>query len=147
MDKARDIVQDVFVRMYTDRQTLEIVVSLKSYLFKSVYNACVNNINQLKVHSRHHDYLKQRLPLTIDNDKVIEAELEDKIRITIESLPDRCRKIFQMSRYEGKRNKEIAETLGISIRTVETQISKALTILRANLTDFFPVLLLALMFF
>ena len=144
MDKSRDIVQDVFVKLYADRLSLQIETSLKSYLFKSVYNACLNNINQFKVHSRHHEYLKNRLPVSVDDDIVITAELEDKIRITVEGLPDQCKKIFKMSRYEGKKNKEIAETLAISIRTVETQISKALTTLRSNLTDFFALLVVAI---
>jgi RNA polymerase sigma-70 factor, ECF subfamily len=144
IDKARDIVQDVFVTLYAGRNSLHINTSLKSYLFKCVYNACLNSLKQTKVYAHHHEYLKLNLPFSDDHDMVIKAELEDKIRITIESLPDECRKIFKMNRFEGKKNKEIADELNISIRTVETQISKALKVLRANLADFLAIVLISL---
>jgi RNA polymerase sigma-70 factor (ECF subfamily) len=143
MDKARDIVQDIFVRLFTDRHKLQITISLKAYLFKAVHNACLNQLNQHKVRSRHHDFLAIDLPSTVDNDLIVMAELEEKIRTTVEQLPEQCRKIFCMNRYEGKKNGEIAAALGISIRTVETQISKALAILRSNLGEFLTVCLLA----
>jgi RNA polymerase sigma-70 factor (ECF subfamily) len=144
MDKARDIVQEIFVKLYADRATLQINTSLKSYLFKSVYNACLNSVKQHKVYAIHHEHLKQHLPVSDDHDTIAAAELEEKIRTTVALLPDQCRRIFQMNRYEGKKNKEIAEALGISIRTVETQISKALTALRSSLTEFLPFLLVTL---
>jgi RNA polymerase sigma-70 factor (ECF subfamily) len=62
----------------------------------------------------------------------------------VEHLPEQCRRIFKMNRYEGKKNSEIAEELGISIRTVETQISKALTVLRTALSDFLAFFLIAI---
>jgi len=144
MDKARDVVQEVFVTLYASCQTLQINTSLKSYLFKCVYNACLNSIKQQKVYAHHHEYLKQNLSFVDDHDMMVRAELEDKIRVTVEALPDQCRKIFRMNRYEGKKNSEIASELGISVRTVETQISKALKVLRANLTDFLTLVLISL---
>lgn len=146
MERARDIVQEVFVNLYSDRTTLHINTSLKSYLFKCVYNACLNNVKQHKIHSIHQEYLKQHSPLSFSQDMVVRAELEEAIRITVESLPDQCRRIFKMNRYDGKKNSLIAEELGISIRTVETQISKALTVLRTNLADFLAFLLFAIFF-
>jgi RNA polymerase sigma-70 factor, ECF subfamily len=145
MDKARDIVQEVFVTLYAGRSTLQISTSLRSYLFKSVYNACLNSIKQHKVHAHHHEYLKQQLPFSDSQDMIVKAELEEKIRISIEQLPEQCRKIFRMNRYEGKKNSEIATELGISVRTVETQISKALAVLRSHLADFLPFFLIAIM--
>jgi RNA polymerase sigma-70 factor, ECF subfamily len=144
MDKARDIVQETFVKFYTDRETLQINTSLKSYLFKCVYNACLNSVKQHKTHSLHHEYLKQHIPFSDDHDMVVKAELEDMIRVTVEHLPEQCRRIFKMNRYEGKKNSEIAEELGISIRTVETQISKALTVLRTTLADFLAFFLITI---
>jgi RNA polymerase sigma-70 factor, ECF subfamily len=143
MDKARDIVQENFVMLYTARTTLQITTSLKSYLFKCVYNACLNSIKQQNVYSLHHEHLKQQLPFSEDHDMIVTAELEEMIRATVERLPDQCKKIFKMNRYEGKKNSEIAADLGISIRTVETQISKALTVLRTNLADFLAMFLIA----
>jgi RNA polymerase sigma-70 factor, ECF subfamily len=144
MDIARDIVQETFVKVYTDRETIHINTSLKSYLFKCVYYACLNSVKQQKVHSLHHEYLKQHIPFSDDHDMIVEAELEDMIRVAVEHLPEQCRRIFKMNRYEGKKNSEIAEELGISIRTVETQISKALTVLRTALSDFLAFFLIAI---
>ena len=75
-------------------------------------------------------------------DTVVQAELEQQIWTEIQKLPGQCRTIFQMNRFEGRKNKEIAAELGISIRTVETQISKALRILRQNLSHLMPALFL-----
>ncbi|MEJ7644779.1 MAG: RNA polymerase sigma-70 factor [Chryseolinea sp.] len=144
MDKARDIVQEILVKLYTDRETLQINISLKSYLFKCVYNASLNSIKQQKVRSLHHEYLKRYSPVSDDHDLVVKAELEEMVRGTIEQLPPQCRRIFKMNRYQGKKNSEIAEELGISIRTVETQISKALAVLRVTLADFLPTLLIVM---
>ena len=87
--------------------------------------------------------MKQQSPLADVQDLVIQAELEEKIRLLVEGLPEQCRKIFKMNRYAGKKNNEIARELDISIRTVETQISKALNILRSGLSEFLPALLMA----
>lgn len=144
MDKARDVVQDVFVALYANKGMFQINTSLKSYLFKCVYNACLNNLKQQKVYAHHHEHLKKNTTHIDGHDAVLKTELEEKIRIAVESLPDQCRKIFKMNRYEGMKNSEIATELGISIRTVETQISKALTILRASLIDYLVLLLILL---
>lgn len=144
MDVARDLVQDVFIKLYVDREKLTITDSLKSYLFKAVHNTCINWLNQRQTHARHHRSLKDELNDRVDDDLVIQAELEEAIRACIEDLPEACRRIFKMSRYQGKKNKEIAQTLGISVRTVETQISKALAVLRVTLAEFFAITLIAL---
>jgi RNA polymerase sigma-70 factor (ECF subfamily) len=142
LDEARDIVQNIFVALYDKRDALEINTSIKPYLYKSVYHACLNHLKQIKIHNIHHDHLKYQLPFSDDQDTMIKAELEGKIWMIVQSLPEQCRKIFEMNRFEGKKNSEIAEELGISIRTVETQISKALKILRENLIHFLVTLLL-----
>lgn len=144
MDKARDVAQDVFVTLYASKETLQINTSLKSYLFKCVYNACLNNLKQQTVYAHHHEYLKKTTAFIDDHDALLKAELEERIRIAVESLPGQCQRIFKMNRYEGKKNSEIATELGISIRTVETQISKALNMLRANLVDYLSLILISL---
>ena len=142
MDEARDIVQNVFVAIYDKRDTLQINTSIKSYLYKSVYHASLNHVKQIKIHLRHHEHLKYQLPFSDNQDIMVTAELEEKIWTIVQNLPEQCRKIFEMNRFEGKKNSEIAGILGISIRTVETQISKALKILRENLINFLVTLLL-----
>jgi RNA polymerase sigma-70 factor (family 1) len=144
MDKARDVVQDVFVVLYTNKGMLQINTSLRSYLFKCVYNSCLNNLKQQKVYALHHEHLKKNAAHIDGHDAILKTELEEKIRIAVESLPDQCRKIFKMNRYQGMKNGEIATELGISVRTVETQISKALNILRANLLDYLVLILILL---
>ena len=142
MDDARDIVQDVFVTLYDRRHFIKINTSVQSYLYRAVHNACLNKLKKVKTHEVHHEYLQYFLPLTEDQDPVTKVELEEKILEAIQNLPTKCRKIFEMNRFEGKKNKEIAEILGLSVRTVETQISNALKLLRDNLGDFLVAALL-----
>ena len=137
IEVARDIVQDLFVHLYEKRHTLLITASLKSYLYQSVQNRCMNHLNSLKRRDDHH----QNIGRTGDHateleEQIMATELEQKIFQNINELPEQCKKIFLMNRMEGKRNGEIAASLNISKRTVETQISKALKILRDHLKDY-----------
>ena len=139
-DIAREIVQDFFVRLFEKRQTLSIDISVKSYLYRSVYNCCINYINQRNIQDKH---LKS-IDLDRDDEENLEneintVELQQRIYEVIDSLPARCQKIFKMNRLEGLKNEEIAEQLNLSKRTVETQISKALKILRQKLADYLPL--------
>lgn len=138
MDLSRDIVQDVFVRLYEKRESINIEISLKSYLFKSVYNSCINHIRINDIHNKHLYNIKKRK----ENDYVdlVEemqtSELEKFLYDAISELPEQCKKIFKMNRFKGMKNAEIAEKLKLSKRTVETQISKALKILREKLSHY-----------
>lgn len=145
-DKARDIVQDIFVNFYSNCKKLQINTSIRGYLFRTVHNACLNHIKQLKTHAFHHEYLKLHLQEWDDRDVMIRMELEQRIRLAIGDLPEQCREIFEMNRFEGKKNSDIARILGISVRTVETQISKALRILREHLKDYLVMAISALAF-
>ena len=137
LEVAREIVQDFFVHMFEIRSSLIITTSLESYLYQSVRNRCLNHIKQIKVHEKHLENLKTDEVSSIDpEDKIMETELEHQIYQIVSQLPGQCEKIFKMSRVDGKKNKEIAMILNISIRTVETQISKALKILRNKLQNY-----------
>lgn len=142
-DVARDVVQAVFTKVYEQRETLEIRVSIKSFLYQSVRNRSLNELKSIQIKKRHHDIIfVNGTELGDDGDSFMEAaELEIKIAQAIGRLPSQCRKIFEMSRMEGMTNSEIAEDLQLSKRTVETQISKALKSLRSQLQDFLPALL------
>ena len=147
-DIAREIVQDFFARLFEKKQSLTIETSLKSYLYRSVHNSCINYINQRSLHDRHLKKLDQEKDVSEDPDRAfLITELQQKINEVVEQLPSQCRKIFKMNRYEGLKNEEIAETLNLSRRTVETQISKALKILRNRLSDAVPVALLLFFYF
>jgi RNA polymerase sigma-70 factor (ECF subfamily) len=142
LDAAKELVQDVFVRLYEIRQELPEIHSLKSYLYRTVHNACLNQVKQVHIYSAHHQQIKYQSEEGYDADMLIQSELEERISQAIQGLSTQCRTIFEMNRFEGKKNKEIAQELNLSIRTVETQISKALRILRQELQDLFLLLLL-----
>lgn len=136
-DIAREIVQDFFVRLYEKRLTLNIDTSIKSYLYRSVYNCCINYLNQRAIQEKH---LRNIDMEKVDEDnlenEINRIEMQQKIYEVIETLPAKCRRIFKMNRLEGLKNEEIAVKLNLSKRTVETQISKALKTLRLKLADF-----------
>jgi RNA polymerase sigma-70 factor (ECF subfamily) len=139
IDIAREIVQDFFVRLYEKRHSLSAGVSLKSYLYRSVYNCCINYINQRNIQDRHLKTIDlERSDEENLESEIYSVELQYKIFEVIEELPARCRRIFKMNRLEGIKNEEIAIQLKLSKRTVETQISKALKILRKKLADYMP---------
>ena len=155
-DAARDIVQDVFGYLWEKCAQIAIDRSLSSYLFRSVRNA---SLNYLKKESHKEDYIKNFL-LTINNsgtgtataDNALELtvhnEVADKIETVIASLPEQCRNIFRMSRFRGMKNKEIAEIYSMSVRTVETQIYRALKVLKVHLKPhlaYFAVMLWGLL--
>lgn len=138
LDMSREIVQVVFVKLFEKRESLEITISLKSYLYKMVYNDCMNAINSKKVISEHYSRYAQQMNLLTDfQDLMEQTEKELRIYKALDKLPPQCKLIIQQSRLEGKKNKEIAEELNISIRTVETQISKALKLLRSGINFLF----------
>lgn len=135
LEDAKELVQDLFVYLYEKREQLEINSSLKSYLFRSVHNRALNHINAQKIRDKHAQYVKDSIQIregTLEQE-IYKTELEQAIHQAIKNLPPKCRQIFQMNRFEGLSNSEIAEKLDLSKRTVETQISKALKILRSKI--------------
>ncbi len=143
-DVAEDLVQDFFVRLWMYSSKLEITSSLKSYLFTSVKNSAVNHLKHVKVQER---YGNQMIQASLNEEypgnwEFTESELTELIEKGMEKLSPRCREIFMLSRFEGKDNGKIAEMLGISKRTVELQISNALKILRVELKEYLPSILL-----
>jgi len=134
LEIAKEIVQVFFVHLFESRKTIVISNSLESYLYQSVRNRCLNHIRKMKTHKHHEDqyHLEQESYETME-EKIQVIELEHAIFKIIASLPPQCQKIFKLSRVNGLSNSEIAGQLGISKRTVETQISNALKALRNKL--------------
>lgn len=135
---AEEIVQDFFVRVWEKRSGLLSSNSLKSYFFTSVRNRCFNFLKRKKVELEVIGELQALANehLLFDPDIYVASELQEKIRQAVDTLPERCREIFVMSRFKGMKNDEIAENLNLSKRTVETQISNALAFLRRDLKEY-----------
>ena len=133
LDQAQELVQEVFIKLYQKREALHITQSLKSYLFKAVYHQCLNTLKQAQLRQQHQQQAAQERPDADDADHLVEAESIQRIYQAIEALPEQCRRIFTLNRFEGMSNQAIADHLGLSKRTVETQISKALKLLRQAL--------------
>ena len=132
-DEAEDIVQAMFVKLWERRETLDIKYSIRSYLFKSVYHQCINQLEHRKIKLKFQDD-SQWNPVHTNID-AFPNELEERLRRVVEGLPPQCRTIFIMSRYEELRYPEIASKLNISVNTIQNQICKALRILRAELKE------------
>jgi RNA polymerase sigma-70 factor, ECF subfamily len=137
-EAAEDLVQDFFVRLWFNSNTLDINTSLKSYLFASVKNRAFDYLKHTKVKTSYAGTFNAKTALVQPEDtwEFSESELLDLIDKGLQQLAPRTREIFEMSRYKGISNDQIAETFGISKRTVEVQISAALKILRIELKDY-----------
>lgn len=153
MQVSRDLVQDAFFALWEKADQLEINQSPKAYLYQAVKNSCLNYNRHLSIKRSAEAEIQYKIAILerqvyINSDSpyfsLIEQELEEKINQVIESLPEKCREVFKLSRFENLKNKEIAEKLDISVKAVEKHISKALTILRCNLADYLAVLLMVL---
>jgi len=138
-DDAREVVQKVFINLWEKRKEIDISTSLKSYLFTSVHNRSLNMIRDRKKFSS--DEVPDLGGEWDVSSQIESMELEEKIRETIASLPEKCREIFELNRFDGLKYGEIAEKLGISVKTVENQMSKALKILREKLIRYMTILL------
>lgn len=148
-DDAEEIVQNVFCTWWEKRVFIDINISLKSYLYRAVHNHALNRIKHLKVQDTYRQHNAEVLEQTevTATDTLQHNELQQQLGKAIDRLPEQCRLIFRLSRFEELKYAEIAEQLGISVKTVENQIGKALKILRTQLADFLTVsLVLALSF-
>ena len=131
---AEEIVQDFFVKIWEKRETLNIETSVKNYLFRSVKNFCINYIQHNKTKYNYAKKVISEIETNFsDDDSLPETELSQKIEESINSLPEKRKEIFRLSRQEGLKYQEIADKLKISIKTVETQMSLAIKTLRDKL--------------
>ncbi len=147
-ETARDIIQECFLHFWEKRELLA-AVSVTSLLFAMVRNGCLNYLKHLSVVEKHRiEYLatidgEERLYYTdfsLDAEyKLLYDELQEQIGVVIGTLPERCREVFLLSRFEGLKNKEIAERLQISVTAVEAHISKALLRFSKHFKDKYPV--------
>ncbi|MCK8523305.1 RNA polymerase sigma-70 factor [Aquimarina sp. D1M17] len=135
---SEDLVQNVMLRLWEKKSSLKITSSLKNYLFRSCHNEF---LMYLRVQKKEHDALdelKWQALFEMYDQKEDQTEADwNKLEKVMEQLPQKCKEVFKLSRLEQKKHKEIAEILGISTKTVEAHISKALRFLKTNVSGFF----------
>jgi RNA polymerase sigma-70 factor (ECF subfamily) len=140
-DVAEEIVQDLFYILWEKRLELKINTSVKAYLFTAVHNRCLKYIKHRDVENKYKKYYLKH-ESEIDNESHDFENMGDLYGIinqTLNSLPDRCSRIFILNRFEGLKYHEIANKLSISVKTVEANMGKALKLLRKNLKEYIEI--------
>lgn len=146
-EEAEDVVQKLFVKLWEKRNDLEIWKDIKSYLYRSTYNASLNEIKRIKRHTLYETSDKENA-FQSDHDassKVMNEELEKHIESAIQSLPTKCGEVFRLSRFKEYSYKEIAEKLDISVKTVENHMGKALKLMREELEEYLPAIIITIL--
>lgn len=136
-DTAEEIVQDLFFIIWKDREKLQIESSLNGYLFRAVHNKCLHHIGHNRVVEK---YVREMTVAEHENTEtpaeiINYRELQSKIATILERLPEKCGRIFCMSRFEGLKYSEIAERLSVSVKTVEANMGRALKEFRKALAE------------
>ncbi|HWZ04437.1 MAG TPA: RNA polymerase sigma-70 factor [Mucilaginibacter sp.] len=142
---AEEIVQQVFYKIWEKKEQFKVHTSVKAFLYKAVHNECLNYLKHQKHKVSHQNYVLYANRNQVSNEnaamRVEVSELEARLRKAMNELPEQCRTIFYMSRFDELKYREIASQLGLSVKTVEAQMGKALKVLRKKLVDFLPILL------
>lgn len=147
--EAEEVVQTIFLKLWEKRETLKITTSIKAYLYKAVYHGSINHLKHEKVrmkHSEHQLYLNQQEAAheSMAFREEREEELSGQLKLALNRLPEKCRMVFYLSRFEELKYHEIAQRLDISVKTVEAHMGKALKTLRTQLAEYMPLLLILL---
>ena len=153
-EDAENIVQDVFVELWENKEMLNMHMNLIAYLFTTIKNKCLNHLRHKLVVQETASKLQEEYTISlrmnldsleaVDNNLFSDQDIEKIISRALDTLSEKCRTIFIMSKIEGKKQKEIAQELNISINTIETQMGIAYKKLRIELKDYFPILLFIL---
>jgi len=141
--QSEEIVEDTFVMLWEKRRKIDLHGTPKSYLFQMVYNQCLNYFKHKKVGDKYREFFLYHQPVSdlsgsqsgYPLETLINQEFQEVVEKSIQKLPPQCRQIFIMSRLEGRKNKEIAVILGISVNTVKTQLLRGLKSVRSDLID------------
>lgn len=141
-DAARDITQQAFVNLWNRREDIDLQTNIRSYLNRAIVNLGLNYIDRHKRIQLEEEYTQSQLGsmVTPEGSDFFSGEVETAVRSAIEKLQGKCQTVFSLSRFEGLSNKEIAETLDISIKSVEKYITKALKELRDSLKPYMEII-------
>jgi RNA polymerase sigma-70 factor, ECF subfamily len=149
-EAAREIVQEAFMGLWENRETIDISRNVRAYLTTGIRNKCLNYLRDNK--KFHNNILEiENLPANYeqydltDSDHLTEQELHTSIQTAISELPEKCREVFLLSRNENLKYREISDKLGISVKTVEAQMSKALQYLRTRLAGYLKLMILIIL--
>lgn len=145
---AEGVVQNVFLKLWERAERLNEQQATAPYLYRAVHNESLNHLKHKKVRQAYAAYaMKQQVyEKSSATSKVQLSELQQKISVALNDLPQQCRLIFQMSRFREMKYQEIALELGISVKTVEAQMGKALKVMRIKLADYLPILIISILY-
>lgn len=147
-EAAEDLVQEVFLKFWNRAESLPENLNAKAYLYKSVRNSSLNHLDLTRKNLPLDAQMGEKMENSLSSDSgLLAGEVETSIHRALEELPPACRHVFLLSRNEELSYKEIAETLDVSIKTVEAQMSKALKVLRAHLLPFLLMVVSLSIFF
>lgn len=136
---AEEIIGDLFYTLWQDRTNLNIFLSIKSYLYASTKNRCIDYIRQIQRNEEYLNDMQKSIyissPVTPD-EETENKELQAILHSCLSKMPERCKRIFQMHREKGLKYSEIASMLGISVKTVESDMSKTLKALRKEVESY-----------
>jgi len=150
---AEEIVEDIFIHLWINAKSLSITKSIKNYLYRSVHNNCLKRIDKLRTERKTLENIPYYLldnellqPFSVDQplSTLIARELEEKANNVLESLPEQCREIYKLNRFENQTYSEIAKKLNITVSTVKTQMSRAFQKFRDGLGEYISLLVIAL---
>jgi RNA polymerase sigma-70 factor (family 1) len=142
LDHAEEIVQDTFVRLWEEHESLKINISLKSYLLKIVQNKCIDWYRHKKIIQSHNKSVLER-PIQFDyatDSYILHSELQEQIDLALGMLPEEVSEVFRLNRYKGVKYHDIAELMNVSVRTIEVRMGKALNMLRSQLKEYFVII-------
>ncbi len=145
-DNAEELVQSLFLKLWERNDWVGIHTSVKSYLYRCIYNDSLNFLRRQKVHSRYQELTISSIGDSGDAaEKLKLSEVETHLAKALNKLPEKCRAIFHLSRFEEMKYQQIADQLHVSVKTVEAHMVKALKILRKEMAEFLPATLFILL--
>lgn len=139
LNSAEEIVQDAFVRLWEEHESVNVSISIKSYLLRTVQNKCIDWYRHKKIMQTHNYFVLKNSPVFEYNTDsyILYSELQEQINDVLSKLPVEISEAFRMNRFKGLRYHEIADLMNVSVRTIEVRIGKALHIIRDHLKEYF----------